>query len=385
MRRTTIKAWFLIHKWSSLICTAFLLLLFVTGLPLIFWEEIGHATGATPEVEPAPAGMARANVDVLIDKALAQYPGDVPLFFGWDDHSPSVYVNTGARPDTPPPEMHTVVLHEYTGEILPAAQFNEGVMFFLYRLHTDLFAGLAGTLFLGAMALLFAMAIVSGVVLYAPFMRKVPFGTFRTDRNHRLAWLDLHNLLGIVTVAWALVVGITGAINTLAGPLEQAWQAEQLAEFTDQYRDAPAPTQFSSLDAAIEKARAAEPAMTPAFVSFPGTGYSGEHHYGVFMHGDTPLTERLYRPVLVDVETGEITARPQLPDYMTVLLLSQPLHFGDYGGWPLKVLWALLDLITIAVLISGIYLWTKRGSTENRINEIEAGGSNGEQPSAGTS
>lgn len=158
--------------------------------------------------------MARANVDELIGKALARYPGDVPLFFGWDDHAPLVYVNTGARPDTPPPEMHTVVLHEYTGEVLRAPQFNEGVMYFIYRLHTDVFVGLPGMLFMGAMTLLFVVAIVSGVVLYAPFMRKLRFGTLRTGRSRRLAWLDLHNLLGIVTVAWALVGD--GAMNLLS-------------------------------------------------------------------------------------------------------------------------------------------------------------------------
>jgi len=111
--------------------------------------------------------------------------------------------------------------------------------------------------------------------------------------------------------------------------------------------------------------------MRPAFVSFPGTGYSGDHHYGVFMQGNTPLTERLYRPVLIDAASGELTAQPQLPTYMSVLLLSQPLHFGDYGKLPLKILWALLDLLTIAVLVSGLYLWFKRGSTEARVTEIE--------------
>jgi uncharacterized iron-regulated membrane protein len=35
--------------------------------------------------------------------------------------------------------------------------------------------------------------------------------------------------------------------------------------------------------------------------------------------------------------------------------MSQPLHFGDYGGLPLKALWALFDIITIAVLCSGLY------------------------------
>jgi len=371
MQRDTLKAWFLIHKWTSLVCTLFLLMLCVTGLPLVFGEEIAHLTGADPEAAPAAPGAQPADLDELVRIALAEYPGDVPLFLGWDDHSPSVYVNTGARPDTPPAEMHTAIMHGYTGEVLPAPQFNEGVMYFLYRLHTDVFVGLPGMLFLGAMALLFAVAIVSGLVLYGPFMRKLRFGTLRTGRSRRLAWLDLHNVLGIVTLGWAFVVGITGAINTLAGPLEQAWQAEQLGEFAARYEGRPRPARLAPLDAAVATARAAEPGMTPAFVSFPGTGYSGDHHYGVFMHGSTPLTERLYRPVLIDAETGELTARPQLPTYMTVLLLSQPLHFGDYGAMPLKILWGLLDLLTIMVLVSGLYLWFRRGNAEARIRELD--------------
>jgi uncharacterized iron-regulated membrane protein len=43
--------------------------------------------------------------------------------------------------------------------------FNEGVMFFLYRLHTDVFLGLGGMLFLGTMGLLFIVAIISGLVI----------------------------------------------------------------------------------------------------------------------------------------------------------------------------------------------------------------------------
>ena len=61
---------------------------------------------------------------------------------------------------------------------------------------------------------------------------------------------------------------------------------------------------------------------------------------------------------------------------MQALLLSQPLHFGDYGGLPMKILWAVLDLFTIVVLISGLYLWLgKRGtSVDARVRELESGG-----------
>jgi len=38
----------------------------------------------------------------------------------------------------------------------------------------------------------------------------------------------------------------------------------------------------------------------------------------------------------------------------------QPACGLDYSGLPLKVLWGLLDLATIAVLGSGLYLWIAR-------------------------
>ena len=47
-------------------------------------------------------------------------------------------------------------------------------------------------------------------------------------------------------------------------------------------------------------------------------------------------------------------------DAATALLVSQPLHFGDYGGMPMKILWATLDGLTIIVLGSGVYLWVVR-------------------------
>jgi uncharacterized iron-regulated membrane protein len=51
-----------------------------------------------------------------------------------------------------------------------------------------------------------------------------------------------------------------------------------------------------------------------------------------------------------------------MPWYVTALFVSQPLHFGDYGGMPLKIIWAVLDVLTIIVLGSGLYLWLRRPS-----------------------
>jgi uncharacterized iron-regulated membrane protein len=75
------------------------------------------------------------------------------------------------------------------------------------------------------------------------------------------------------------------------------------------------------------------------------------------VRGETALTSKLLKPVLVDAESGQVTDVRDLPWYLTALLVSQPLHFGDYAGLPLKIIWALLDIITIVVLGSGLYLW----------------------------
>jgi uncharacterized iron-regulated membrane protein len=84
------------------------------------------------------------------------------------------------------------------------------------------------------------------------------------------------------------------------------------------------------------------------------------------------LTARLFTPVLVDARTGALTAVVQLPWYLRALQVSRPLHFGDYGGLSLKIIWALLDLVTIVVLGSGLYLWLsrRRSPIEARLAEL---------------
>jgi uncharacterized iron-regulated membrane protein len=49
-----------------------------------------------------------------------------------------------------------------------------------------------------------------------------------------------------------------------------------------------------------------------------------------------------------------------MPLHIRALFLARPLHFGDYGGLLLKVVWALLDIVAIIVLVSGLHLWGAR-------------------------
>ncbi len=60
-----------------------------------------------------------------------------------------------------------------------------------------------------------------------------------------------------------------------------------------------------------------------------------------------------------------------MPWYNKALSLSQPLHFGDYGGMPMKILWTVLDILTIVELGSGLYLWAvrRKGAAERAVLE----------------
>jgi uncharacterized iron-regulated membrane protein len=51
---------------------------------------------------------------------------------------------------------------------------------------------------------------------------------------------------------------------------------------------------------------------------------------------------------------------------MDMMSLSLPLHFGDYGGRPMQIFWATLDVLTIIVLGSGVYLWVVRRKAAKR-------------------
>lgn len=357
-----VRRWCWWHKWTSLICTLFILMLCVTGLPLIFHEEIDRHFSGLRQPDNLPANTPRLTFDQAIAAAKASRPGEVVHIVTADPDEPGrLYVSMGKTPASRLDQDTGVFVDTRNGKILGEQRYGEGTFIqWALKLHTEMFAGTFGKLFLGTMGLLFVIAIVSGVVIYAPFMRERSFGVVRRSNSSRLRWLDLHNLLGMTIAVWVLVVGITGVINTSGDFLKLLWQVKELGAMIAPYRSRPAIHSQVSFDKALATAETAEPSMTFYFAAFPGTAFSSPHHFVFFMRGRTALTARLLKPILIDAESGAFVTKRDMPWYITALLLSEPLHFGDYGGLPLKVIWALLDLAAIIILGSGVYLWWKR-------------------------
>jgi len=375
MTRSGFQKWIWLHKWSSLICTAFLLVICLTGLPLIFQDELGDFFDDALPYAAVPAGTPAVSIDTAVDASRARFPGEAVLFVFVDDDEPKIVVTMAPSWQAwaaNKKSSHWIRFDAHTGQVLKASKpFNRdgiGFLEFMLRLHRDLFADLPGELFLGAMGLLFVIAIVSGAVVYGPFMRRLDFATVRSDRARRTRWLDLHNLLGVVILAWMLVVGLTGVINELSTPLFGLWQRTDVKAMLAPLQGAPVPSiaELSSPQAAFDTAKAAAPEMVATSIIFPGSPFGSPYHYLIWTKGHDTLTSRLFSPVLVNARDGTLSARVTVPWYLRALEVSRPLHFGDYGGLPLKIIWALLDLVTIVVLGSGLYLWLSRRASPFR-------------------
>jgi len=361
MQARTVRNWMLVHTWTSLVCTVFLLILCISGLPLIFHHEIDDLYEGKPVREAQSASKPPASLDLSAANAQRQIPGYFIQAFFWNHDDPTeLSFAMGPAPGSHPTLNRTLKVDAISGEVISEPKTRERLTYFLLRIHTDLFVGLYGKLFLGVMGLLFLAATVSGIVVYGVTMRKLPFGTVRRHRSPLARWLDVHNLLGAVTIAWVLVVGATGVINTWADLVIKAWQNGQLVDMVGPFRDRARPETLASVEQAVATARLKIPSMIPFFVAYPGSMFSSQSHYIVFMRGDTPLTARLLTPVMIDALDGCFTDSGSLPWYVSAVLLSQPLHFGDYGGLPLKIVWALMDIAAIVILLSGLYLWAVR-------------------------
>lgn len=61
-----------------------------------------------------------------------------------------------------------------------------------------------------------------------------------------------------------------------------------------------------------------------------------------------------------DDHPASVTTASESPWYIKALFVSGPLHYGDYAGMPLKIIWALFTLLTLFLCVSGIYLWIAR-------------------------
>jgi uncharacterized iron-regulated membrane protein len=353
-----------LHRWSSLVSGTFLLIACLTGLPLIFKDEIDGAQ--LSNTQAGTQTICRTpDLDCMVVKSQQNYPGEFLRWIVFTDTEVAVTMTPSW--DANRDKNHWIKYSLDDGH--PTGASGEGAretgfLSFVSRLHTDLFAGLLGELILAVAATAVLVATLTGLALYRPFVYKLRFGEIRVHRR-RTRWLDFHNLLGISTLVWVCVVAATGAVNALSTPLFGWWRMTELAAMTAHYPNIKNERKKASPPLSLEKIvrdlQRTMPEHKIFSIVYPSPG-TLQPYYLLWLKGREPLTSRMYTPILVNGQSGRIDLIGNLPWYLRLLEISRPLHFGDYGNLPLKIIWSIYDIFAIMVLASGVYLWLARGS-----------------------
>lgn len=351
-----------VHRWTSLVATLPFLVLCVTGIVLIFHEEIDAALGVVPtNAVPTEARLADCMASVAHD-----FPDQRVLSIGLDPegHPGVLLAIVGAPETTGFDDAHMAFYDLGTGRLLGDSDPSKTFTGVVLKLHAEWFLGPAGRLLGALLGLLVVASLLSGFVIYAPYMRKVAFGVIRRGRGARLTQLDLHNVIGALVLGWALVVATTGFLLGFSQLAFGVWQYTDLAALRAEHaheepvdvRAPPAPAARVVGDLEAH----APPGWGVRSVIFPGTDFTTPRHYGVVMGGSEGLDARLLDVTLVDAATGEVVRKIEMPGYLQAIFLSEPLHFGNYGGLALKIFWTLCSLMTLFITANGAWLFFDR-------------------------
>lgn len=368
-RAFRINLW--LHRWTSLIATPFFLVLCLTGTVLIFHEEIDAAMGYVPS---ATASVHERPLADSVAAVQAQFPDDRVSTIGYDpaEHPGVLLAFLTPKSDKGFERGHAVYVETASARVLPGAGAQQTPTEFLFELHAEWFLGPAGELIGALIALLVLTSIVSGVVIYAPYVKRAAFGVLRRGRGKRLLQLDLHNFFGIVVLGWLIVVTATGFLlgfGTLARGLWQNTELKALATQLDTGRRVDRERPPLSVDAALKAAEGAQPGWRATSLVFPDTDLSTPQHYTVLLFGEKGVRERLFRIAMVEADTGKVADVRDLPAYLQAVQVSQPLHFGDYGGLALKLLWIACSWLALFITGNGAWLWWAR----RRRTKVSAG------------
>lgn len=241
-------------------------------------------------------------------------------------------------------------------------------------LHTVLHLPRAwGGFIVGLTGVALLSSLVSGVLSH-PRVFKDAFA-LRWGGSKRLQEADLHNRISVWGLPFHLVVSLTGAflgltviiVGVLALATFKGDTAKAYALFAGpKVADDPRPAaRIIDVAQVLANLKAAYPKARPSYLFVEHPGETGQHASVALI---TP--GRLSRGELVvaggdarllgevGYESGSVGLR--------VLSTMTPLHFGWFGGWPVKVAYLLLGLGLTAVTSSGVAIWLARRRDKGR-------------------
>ncbi|MFJ2983487.1 MULTISPECIES: PepSY-associated TM helix domain-containing protein [unclassified Pseudomonas] len=363
-KKSKSKLWFLVHSWLALPIWFFVLIVCFTGMLAVVSQEIVWL--ANPDVRASqPDDTAeRLSFQQVLD-ALHQAEPDMAVRSLSQPDGAHFALN--ARVTLPDGTTPTLYVNPYTGAIqgkVPDFNFEA----FTRALHgwwlvpfTNGYSW--GWYLVSLLGLPMLASLVTGLVVYKKFWKGF-FKPVRTGHGSRIFWGDLHRLAGVWSIWFIAVISVTGLwfliqailadnhITISSEPVVPVIAREQVPQSSD---GGPAPR--IDLDEAARIAGLAIPGLDISFVSLPATAYS---HIDMGGRGWYPL---MFQSAAVNPYTRNVDSQFLISDRSALEFVTEsmrPLHTGDFGGLPIKLIWFFFGLVLTLMVMSGLLIWTKR-------------------------
>src|SRR5690606_24649992 len=205
-----------IHGWVGIISGLALFIALYAGAITMFEEPL-QRWASPPSQLAAPVALERA--PELVDAVLAEHPEaaksyDIHVATGPEQPARMSWTVRGGGDD------HGSVPHTYYAALAPdgSVQVEEKgpspVAQFVDVLHQHVglpFPPEVSRVIMGLVSLLYAIAIVSGVIVLLPSLVSDLFA-MRVGKNVKRMWLDLHNVLGILSLPFHLIMALTAVV-----------------------------------------------------------------------------------------------------------------------------------------------------------------------------
>lgn len=370
IRTDMLKMYKEIHGWVGILSGLALFVAFYAGAITMFEEPVQRwaspqSTLAPPvPIERAPELIAA--VTAMHPEAAKRY--DIHVETGPEAPARMSWTVGNARDEHgPPPVVHYASLAP-DGSVQVEQRGPSPVAQFVDVLHQHVglpFEPAISRAIMGAICLLYALAIVSGVIVLLPSLVSDLFA-MRVGKNVKRMWLDLHNVLGIFSLPFHLIMALTGVVfafhdqfydlqdATFAGAAERPAIVAAAPELPEAgARLAPAEL--------IRRVNQQAPEFEVLRVNYE---LEEDGHSHISIQGRDPRYGHrgpTFGMAEVDAYTGALTEIDYLPgkqgNWGATISSFFALHFGNFGGTGVRWAYFLLGLAGAFLFYTGNLLW----------------------------
>jgi len=344
------------HSAIGLICCALLYLICVTGTAIVLYEEFQRLEQPTaPEME----SIAPQVVDHAIANVVASEAGEEPTTHLY------VHMPTEALPRTTI-TTDTQAFHVDGSGAIAVPEENAWAEFLLalhYRLNLPAIWGMTLVGLFGAMIVALA---VSGIIAHPRIFRDA--FRLRARRNDEISTLDWHNRLAVWTLPFALAIALTGAMIGLFyisgySLAATAYDGDTGAALAPVFGDEPeaddAPAPLPKVAPALEHMASEHPDVRVSYAILHDPGTQGQHVQLIGVHGQRLIFGEYYAFDAAGTFKGTVGLSDGTIGQQFAASIYN-LHFGNYGGLPVKLAYIVFGIALSIVVSTGTFIWLNK-------------------------